>query len=149
MFILLTFFAAAEESAYDVEQVRLIRQLSHRDGSGPCLDLTTGEERFQNDLHLIVEKVKQPAWVGMRAASCIIELYPSESVDVLEKWMISENTMGLAYLLSTKIEILPEAVALKIGKAGINGPHAEGVIMRITADGGPNAEQVLGSLEHP
>ena len=141
--------AVAAPPNFDAEQTQLIRQLSHRDGSEPCQKLVTGDDRFRADLLMIVEHVEQPAWVGMRAASCIIELYPSKSVDVLEKWMTSENTMGLAYLLSTKIETLPEVVALRIGKAGVNGPHAQGVIKRIEANDGPIGNQVLENVEQP
>lgn len=137
------FSARADTPIFDDRQLALVRQMSHRDGAPPCSDLPNSEGLLHTDLLLIVKEVTQPPWVGMRAAGCVIELFPQESQTTFESWMRSEQTMGLAYLLTAKISTLPESVALDIGRIGLAGPHAEGVKSRLQSQNGPIIEQLL------
>jgi hypothetical protein len=128
---------ASEPTEMSLSQKSLIRQLSMRDGSPSCESLSKGNDEFQRDLKIIVEHVTHPPWAGMRAASCVIELYPEQSLNTFEEWMTQENTMGLAYLLSSKLSEMPESIAIPVAEAGLSGPHSKGVLERIRLNQSP------------
>ena len=109
----------------------LVKVLSGRHDTLTCNQLQDRIPNLQTQLENIVDEVKRPPWAAMKAAQCIIELYPSSSEHSFKKWMLSPNTRGLAILLSNRINSLPPKVSPKIVDWGHTGPHAEVVVPRI------------------
>ena len=67
----------------------------------------------------------------MRAATCLSRLYPEESQEDFVRWVANPKTKGLAILLTKQIPIFPDPVAKKVAIAGLQGPFAEDVRMRL------------------
>lgn len=143
IFVPLTILAfASEPMEMSLSQKSLIRQFSMRDGSPSCEILAEGNDEFQGELNFIIEHVSHPPWAGMRAASCVIELYPEQSLNTFEAWMTQENTMGLAYLLSSKLSEMPQMIAIPVAEAGLSGPHSKGVLERIRLNDSPEIKSL-------
>ncbi len=141
--VLLTACAQTEEVVYEpqkpipvssesrIETEPLLRLLSVRDQGPPCSTLIEFSDQLQTDLMRIVQDSPKPPWAPMRAANCLIELYPLESKAEFVRWMQSEDTMGLALLLSNQMSILPAELAPDLVSVGLNGPHNKKVRPRI------------------
>ena len=65
----------------------VIQQLSKRDGAPNCYDLSTQQENLQQELKTIIQQDVKPSYVPMRAAQCLLELYPTD-VETYRNWMV-------------------------------------------------------------
>ena len=92
----------------------------------PCTALPFLSNEPWEELDTVVEEVTQPPWAGMRAAACMIEVYPAESAQRFLSWIVDEKKKGLAYLLASNIDKIPLQQALGLITPALNGPHAEG-----------------------
>ena len=138
-----TLSARGNPTELNEAQQQLVRQLSLRDGAPDCAELKNGNGQLQADLMVMVNTVKQPPWVGMRAANCLMTRFPLESKDTFKMWMSGEQTMGLAYLLGAQLSQLPDEVAVEVGRAGLSGPYSEGVKTRLESQEGPVIQELL------
>ena len=109
----------------------MIRLFSMRDRGPDCHDLALDEKTGLDNLIFIIENIKYPGVAGMRAAECVVQLYPSTAQNVFVSWMQGENTKGLALLLSSRLNDLPPDVAAVIKEAGLKGPHKAEISNRI------------------
>ena len=107
----------------------LVTYLSARDNTISCSSLSSPQ--LQQDLTEIVDTVERPPWVAMRAAACLSDLYPKKSKDDLARWISAPNKKGLAFLIAGKLSKLPDATAISIAKAGLEGPHALDIRVRL------------------
>ena len=107
----------------------LIVRLSARDHQLSCSSLSSPQ--LHKDLTEIVDTVARPPWVAMRAAACLTELYPEESKEDLIRWISAPNKKGLAFLIAGKLSNIPDTSAVSIAKAGLSGPHARDIRIRL------------------
>ena len=107
----------------------LVTHLSLRDQKLSCASLSSPQ--LQKELTDIVDTVERPPWVPMRAAACLTELYPSTSEEDLIRWISSPDKKGLAFLIAGQISKIPDASAIPIAKAGLRGPHARDIRIRL------------------
>jgi hypothetical protein len=124
----------------------LIQQLSARDGSPSCQVLEQKHGNIQLELQQITFSDVSPSYVPMRAANCLLELYPSD-VETYKEWMISPESKGLALLVVNKMEMLPVDVAIPLAIAGLNGAHKKGVLIRLEKVSVPQIQELLQSTE--
>ena len=117
------------ETSSIVESISLQKALSGHDAL-PCSSLSFVDQTPWLELNDIVENVSKPPWAGMRAASCMIELYPKESSALFLDWIVDEKKKGLAYLLASNIDSLPVEQALALVAAALKGPCQEGCKIR-------------------
>ena len=111
------------------QKKELIQRLSARDNQLTCASLSSSQ--LQKDLTEIVDTVTRPPWVAMRAAACLTEIYPKQSQEDLARWISAPDKKGLAFLIAGKLSKLPDTSAIAIAKAGLNGPHARDIHIRI------------------
>ena len=78
-----------------------------------------------NDLQYIIEKIPSPPWAGMRAAKCMLELYPEEGISMYIEWMNDTTTLGLAILVGTHIHEFPKSTLDTIFPYVKESPHIE------------------------
>ena len=119
----------------------LITQLSARDNTISCASLSSPQ--LQEDLTEIVDTVERPPWVPMRAAACLSDLYPEKSKDDLVRWISAHNKKGLAFLIAGKLSKLPDSAAISIAKAGLEGPHARDIRVRLEKQNDARFESLL------
>ena len=123
------------------ETTSLVTQLSARDSQLDCTQLPTTELR--TELISIVDTVERPPWVPMRAAACLAELFPAESQEDLLRWIATPDKKGLAFLIAGQLPKLPDDIAKNVAQAGLNGPHAQEIRLRITKQNDPRLAPLL------
>ena len=126
----------------NAENPTLIRQLSLRDGSPSCTKLAEEHTGLQEELQQLISADIRPSYVPMRAANCLLELYPTD-LETYKLWMISPENRGLAFLVINKMESLPLEVSVPLAQAGLEGVHSKGVRIRLEGVGVPEIQQVL------
>ena len=90
--------------------------------SVPCRELPkTSIDSF----HFIVENIQRPPWAAMRSAQCMLEIYPSEGMDIYKNWIHGTDTLGLAILIANQIEQLPNNVQNVLFPHFSTSPHLE------------------------
>lgn len=104
----------------------LARRLSIKDPAPDCAELAEGMSADpEASFHYVVNTVQTPPWAPMRAAGCILELYPESSKDAIVGWVRTKETEGLGRLVLSKLATLPEPVAVGVVKAGLGSDLAE------------------------
>lgn len=80
----------------------------------------------------LVQNAQQPAWVGMRAASCLMHAHTEAATPYLEQWVVDPDTRGLAILVIGQLDELPLELATSLAtKALTEGPDPEGMQRRL------------------
>ena len=109
------------------EEVQKILPLLISRHSTPCRELP---KTSIESLHFIVENIQTPPWVAMRSAQCMLEIYPSEGMDIYNDWMNRPKTLGLTILIVNQIEHLPNDVLNVLFPHFSTSPHLEKIKMR-------------------
>ena len=116
-------------------------QLSHRESQISCADLKG--EHLHKALIAIVESDDQPPWLPMRAAQCLIELYPKEAETSLISWMHDSKKKGLAFMIAGQCHKLPPKTQKKVIEAGLSGPFASDVRNRLIRLNDSSIQRIL------
>lgn len=141
----LTVAAQADEPAvvYTTAQIEMIQALSVRHDPPTCHELEKLSSEPLADLLVLVHEVKQPAWVGMRAAGCVVQRHGAEAEPELVRWVTSSDTLGLARLVASSIDALPPQVAVRVAGAGLEGVHREDQRARLASSTLPEVRALL------
>jgi len=73
----------------------------------------------------VVETVSMPPYAPMRAGSCLVEDHAADAAEPIVGWIRDPAKEGLARMVLAKLDRLPEAVAVGVVRAGLDGPLAE------------------------
>lgn len=113
---------AAERSPTEAEQAA-VRVLSarHFEGCQPTID-TLGAEADAALLH-IAEHVTLPPWTAVRAAGCLADRPGVEAV--LARWLVRDDVDGLIEAVLVRLDTLPEARAVAVGRQVLASPAGE------------------------
>lgn len=124
---------AGEPAAWTptAEESAVYRALSVRDPAPSCATVEALAADPVAVLTSVVEHAPQPPWVGVRAAHCLAVGHAEAAAPTLKSWMTGDKTKGLALMLATEIDQIPEAVAVDLVKAGLAGPHADALRPRL------------------
>lgn len=91
----------------------------------PCVDLK--ELSLQSDLQSSLQKMVsadvKPASVPIRAATCLLELYP-ENMELYSEWVSSKQFYGLARLTIGHLSHFAEAEQVLLVKHALEGENA-------------------------
>ena len=79
----------------------------------------------------IVKEDSKPSWAPMRAASCLIQSQSNSAKVEMIRWLTTENTKGLAILLTHSIDQFSTAFRKELISAAMNGPHRQEVESRL------------------
>lgn len=112
-------------------QEALYRALTVREGAPTCAALATLSPTLVEDLIFLTEHAKQPAWVGVRAAECLLAEHQEAAMPVLVGWMGRADAKGFALLTIEKLDAMPIDRAMSLAQAGLAGPMAEALRPRI------------------
>ena len=106
-------------------QTALFNALKLRHEGPPCSDLTALSESAADDLVWLVENVKHPPWVGIRAAQCVIREHTDAKADAIDLWVSEPKHRGLALLTMGLLDELPEPAAIRFATLALEGPLAD------------------------
>ncbi len=125
-------------------QMRLYDALKVRDGVPPCDALGSLSASLATDLVWLAENVQQPAYVGVRAAGCVVAAHSEAAADALRRWVVQPETRGFGYLVLDGIDAIPEALAVELSTLALTqGPDADGARQRIEKSGRPAVRAVI------
>ena len=114
------------------EQDAVYRALSARHESLSCDQLDAMSSDPLGTYLFLIEHAEQPAWVGMRAARCVMVNHAEAAQPTLEQWVTSPETRGLAILAMGQLDAMPLPVAQAVAtRALTHGPDPEGMRKRI------------------
>lgn len=118
--------------------------LSVRDFEG-CASLGAADDTLYTALVAETDPAIVPSTVPMRAAGCLIELYPQkpELATLLQTWIVDPERQGFAMLVAGRIDLLPVETAVKLAEAAKAGP--ERVRTRLLTSTRPEVIAVLQS----
>ena len=122
---------------------RLRQMLIARDKAPPCTELSSISDRLVEDLQWLMDHVKTPPWVGVRAAQCIIELHAPAELSRIQGWMLDPTQPGLTLVVLGELDGLPAPIAIAIIQVALTGPHAAKVAPRLLQSAHPQVRALL------
>ena len=129
--ILLTALGADPAPKPSPSQEALYRALLVRDAGPTCAELVPLSPTLVDDLIFLAENAKQPAWVGVRAAECLLSDHQEAALPVIIGWMGRADAKGFALLTIDTLDKMPLDRARTLAQAALTGPLAESMRPRI------------------
>lgn len=124
--------AALAKPEPTAEQQAVYKALSARHESLSCTELDAMSTDPLGTYLYLIEHATQPAWVGMRAARCVMLNHAEAARPDLERWVVDADKRGLGLLLVSQIDELPLTMAKELAvKAMYEGPDPDGMRKRI------------------
>jgi hypothetical protein len=138
----LLWFSAPVAWAGD-DAARVVTALSAREPTESCAQLVAALPDPVATLRQVVETHDAPAWLPVRAASCLATVPHAEPT--LRLWVAREGWGGIADAVLARLDELPRAVALDLAKVALAGPNRELARARLKASAVPE----LSALARP
>lgn len=142
-FFLTSLNAHAGDDAVAERRADLHRRMSARDVGPVCADLAALTPDPVGDFVWLMDHAKQPPWVGIRAAQCVIDHYAEPEIDRLRGWAVDADRKGLVVLLLGRLDTLPEPIAQAVGEAAMAGPHADLARTRLIESSHPSVRAMV------
>jgi hypothetical protein len=144
---------AAEGAPTDLtpEREAMRLALSARDQSPPCAEIVTlASEMPTDDYTWLIDHVRHPPWVGMRAARCILENHSIDASEIIESWVVNPELKGLGYLVLDSLDSLPQQQASDLARLAIlEGPDPEAARERVAKSDNPIISDIARDLMSP
>lgn len=118
-------------------QNALYAALKGRDEPPTCETLATLSPDLAPDLIWLMKHANQPAWVGVRAAYCVLTEYADEQAEIIDTWVTDPERRGLAILTIGMLDKMPEHHAVRIAEKALNGPLAADARKHLLESGDP------------
>jgi hypothetical protein len=113
---------AADDWTPSPAQQAMYHALSIRDPAPDCAAVEALSQAPLEDLLVLVDRATMPAWVGMRAASCVTTRHAEAGQATLQGWVVDPQKRGLAILVFNQLDEMPAAVALPLASSALQGP---------------------------
>lgn len=125
---------------------RLRRLLSVRDYAPACTEVQAqAPQRLVEDLQWLMDHIKAPPWLGVRAAQCILQLHAETETARIQAWVQDPTKVGLTLVVLGSLSELPAHIATPIAAAALAGPHTERVRPRLHKSAHPSVRALLGA----
>ena len=79
-------------------QSALYDALKGRENPPSCESLAALSPQVADDLIWLMDNAHQPAWVGVRAAYCVLTQHAEAKISEIDTWVTDPNRRGLAIL---------------------------------------------------
>lgn len=129
--LLMTATAQAAPLTPTVAQQAMYDALVKRHSPPTCDALAAMSPAVVTDLAWLVDNATAPAWVGLRAAQCLLVAHPMASQAIYQDWLSTDGHRGLAILLTQKVDELPLEVATALSRTALAGPERAEVQRRL------------------
>lgn len=96
-----------------------------------CDQLAAQTDDLARDVSFLLDHATQPAWVGTRAAGCLLDAAPTQGVALARTWMVREDRRGLAILTLNKLDALPEPAAVELAQLARRGVLGDDAVPRL------------------
>lgn len=114
------------------EQEAVYRALTVRHDPPACEQLDALTTDPVGTYLYLVQHAQQPAWVSMRAASCLMLSHTEAATPHLRQWVVNPDTRGLGILVVGQLDRLPLELATELAtRALTEGPDPEGMQRRL------------------
>ena len=120
----------AQRAMYDLLKVR--------EAPPTCGALAALSEAPADDLIWLMDHANQPAWVGVRAAHCVLTQHMEEKATVIDTWVTDPDRRGLAILTIGMLDKVSPEHGERIAKKALAGPHAADARKRLIEDANPD-----------
>lgn len=119
--ISLLLMVSTSSFAADVQTVQMT--LAQRDGMS-CAQLGTADATLRDQLLSLTAPDLMPPSVPIRAAECLVELYPTDPTvhTAFTAWMSDSERAGLALLVIGRLDRLPLTTAVQLATAALQTP---------------------------
>ncbi len=122
---------AGADPAPSARQQALYDAFSARDAGPACSSLGPVDADLHADLMFLVEQAVQPPWVAVRAADCLLQLDPLGTQAAARRWVVAQDSRGLALLALAKLDSLPRPMAIDLAQTARRGALAADATPRI------------------
>lgn len=123
---------AGERPQPTAEQQAVYKALAARHESLSCTELDAMSADPLGTYLFLIENATQPAWVGMRAARCVMLNHAEAARPQLQRWVVDPETRGLGLLVVGQLDILPLPLARELAVAAMTqGPDPDGMRKRV------------------
>lgn len=92
----------------------------------------------------ILATQKEPPYVPMRAATCLLTQHPREGEQAALAWCADPEAEVLVMTVLGRLDTMPLDAAKKIAKAALAGPHKEAARLRIARLRTPELKALAG-----
>lgn len=141
--------AAAPGPQDSARRDRLRQMLSVRDLAPACTEVQAqSPDRLVTDLQWLMDHIKAPPWVGVRAAQCILQLHAETETVRIQRWVQDPAKIGLILIVMGELDSLPEPVAQTIVQAALSGPHSDRMRTWLPKSAHPSL-RALGQVSSP
>ena len=139
LILLASFPVMAEPKAQPSSaQMAMYNLLKVREAPPTCSALADLSAQPADDLIWLMDHANQPAWVGVRAAHCVLTQHLDEKATVIDTWVTDPNRRGLAIMTIGMLSKVPKEHGERIAKIALNGPHAADARKRLIEDANPD-----------
>ena len=136
--------AAGQDWTPSEDATRVHRALSLRHDALSCEDVEALTSTPVETLREMVQHVRAPAWVPMRAATCLATRHGEESLSELKVWVSDEATLGLGMHLPNHLDDMEEPVALVVAEHALqHGPEALDAASRVSGSARPKVQALV------
>jgi hypothetical protein len=129
--------AAEPVAKPSASQSAVYAALKGRDDPPTCESLKAASPDLANDLIWLMKHANQPAWVGVRAAYCVLTEYADEKATTIDTWVVDPKRRGLAILTIGMLDKMPSAHAERIAAKALAGPLSADARKHLLESGDP------------
>jgi hypothetical protein len=99
-----------------------LETLRARDDAG-CAALGEPTPALRAELADLAEADVSPPWAPIRAASCLVTLFPDEETAArVRPWMADPARAGLALVVVGELDVMPTSAAAELARAALASP---------------------------
>lgn len=133
--VLSMLWISSPEALAGEDVARVVAAMGPREPSVSCQDLVASLKDPVSALAEVVETREAPAWLPVRAASCLTTVPHAE--DTLRRWVVRDGWAGVADAVLARLDELPRATALDLARAALSGPNRATARTRVLASAVP------------
>ena len=145
LFIILASMAQAAEPAAkpSPSQTALYDALKARENPPTCETLAKLSPQVADDLIWLMDHAYQPAWVGIRAAYCVLTKHADEKAPEIDTWVTDPERRGLAILTIGFLNKMSDEQMERIAAKALSGPHAADAHKHLSESGDPKLMKLV------
>jgi hypothetical protein len=123
----------------------VVHALSYRHPK-PCDELEALTPTPVQTLRHVVTHVQAPPWAPMRAAECLQRNHALEVREDLLLWVRDPALKGLGRQAVGLIDVLPDALAVDVGREALRGPVADRARTMLARDARPAVAELVSAV---
>ena len=124
-------------------QLAVYEALKGREDPPTCETLAKLSDQLPDDLIWLMDHANQPAWVGVRAAYCVLTEYADEKAEQIDTWVTDPERRGLAIMTIGFLDKMPDEHMERLAAKALAGPHAADAKKHLSESGDPKLMKLV------